>query len=233
MAAADREIARACAPVLPFMIERREEVRSGRMRTLSLALVSAGLFATTNVDDLFLLVGFFSGKSLAHWQVVVGQIVGVAVLIAVSLTAALAALALSPAYVGLLGLVPIDLGLMKFRALRQPPHPGEQPSPGRANVKGAGAFGVAAVTIASGGDNIGVYTPFLASQTPEQIAVTIGIFAFLTILWCFVAWRLVAHRTLGGSIRRFGPIILPIVLIALGASILYGSGAGKLVARFL
>ena len=71
------------------------------MGHISLALVAAGLFATTHVDDLFLLVGFFSDRNLAPWQVVLGQIIGVAVLIAISLSAALAALAFSPSYVGL------------------------------------------------------------------------------------------------------------------------------------
>src|SRR5258707_639891 len=88
------------------------------MRTSSLALVSVGLFATTNIDDLFLLVGFFSDRSLSHSRVILGQIPGVAVIVASSLAAALAALAVSPAYVGLLGILPVFLGVARFRGLR-------------------------------------------------------------------------------------------------------------------
>ncbi len=82
---------------------------------ISLVLVAAGLFATTNVDDLFLLVGFSADRNLAPWQVGLGQIIGVGVLIAISLFAALAALAFSPSYVGLLGFAPIILGALKIR----------------------------------------------------------------------------------------------------------------------
>jgi cadmium resistance protein CadD (predicted permease) len=201
------------------------------MGTKSLALVSVGLFATTNIDDLFLLVAFFSDIRLSRSHVVLGQIAGVALIVAASLTAALAALAFSPAYVGLLGVAPIFLGVAKLRTLlghlREVGHPQSE----QANVKRGGALGVAAVTVASGGDNIGVYTPYFATQTRDEIAVTIAIFGVLTIFWCFIAQLLVNHRVLGGTIRGIGPIVSPFVLIALGLSILYSSGLGDLIAR--
>jgi cadmium resistance protein CadD (predicted permease) len=199
------------------------------MGHISLALVAAGLFATTNVDDLFLLVGFFSDRNLAPWQVVLGQIFGVGVLIAISLTAALAALAFSPAYVGLLGFAPIILGALKFRALLIRGGEADSPAERRGQLTSGGALGVALVTIASGADNIGVYTPFLAAQTPTQIAVIVFIFILLTVVWCFAARWLVAHRAIGTFLRRVAPIILPIVLVVLGASILYATGAGTLI----
>src|SRR6202046_918760 len=119
------------------------------MGHLSLAFVAAGLFATTNVDDLFHLVGFFSDKNLVARQVVLGQILGVAVLIAISLSAALAALAFSPSYVGLLGFAPIILGAAKIRALFVDERAAESPAEHRGRLTSAGSAGVALVTIAS------------------------------------------------------------------------------------
>jgi cadmium resistance protein CadD (predicted permease) len=203
------------------------------MGRISLALVAAGLFATTNVDDLFLLVGFFSDKNLAPWQVVLGQIIGVAVLIAISLSAALAALAFSPSYVGLLGFAPIVLGALKFRALLFDERGADSPVERRGRLTSGGAPGVALVTIASGADNIGVYTPFLAAQTPTQIAVIIFVFGALTILWCFAARWVVARRTMGTLLRSAAPIVLPVVLILLGVTILYTSGAGAFVLQLI
>jgi cadmium resistance protein CadD (predicted permease) len=203
------------------------------MGHLSLALVAAGLFATTNVDDLFLLVGFFSDRNLAPWQVVLGQIVGVSVLIAVSLSAAVAALAFSPSYVGLLGFAPIVLGAWKLRTLLVDGRAAKSPAESRGRLKSVGAPGVALVTIASGADNIGVYTPFLAAHTPAQIAIIVFVFGALTVGWCFAARRLVADRAIGTLLRRAAPIVLPFVLVALGASILYASGAGALIMHFV
>jgi cadmium resistance protein CadD (predicted permease) len=203
------------------------------MGHLSLALVAAGLFATTNVDDLFLLVGFFSDRNLAPWQVVLGQIVGVSVLIAVSLAAAIAALAFSPSYVGLLGFAPIVLGAWKFRTLLVDGRAAKSLAESRGRLKSVGAPGVALVTIASGSDNIGVYTPFLAARAPAQIAVIVFIFILLTVVWCFAARWLVAESAIGTFLRRVAPIVLPIVLIVLGASILYATGAGALIMKFV
>jgi cadmium resistance protein CadD (predicted permease) len=202
------------------------------MGHISLALVAAGLFATTNVDDLFLLVGFFSDRNLAAWQVVLGQILGVAVLIAISLSAALAALAFSPSYVGLLGFAPIILGAAKIRALFVDERAAESPAEHRGRLTSAGSAGVALVTIASGADNIGVYTPFLAAQTSMQIAVIVFVFLALTATWCFAARWLVSHRAIGTFLRSAAPIVSPVVLIVLGVSILYTTGAGALIVRF-
>jgi cadmium resistance protein CadD (predicted permease) len=199
------------------------------MGHISLALVAAGLFATTNVDDLFLLAGFFSDRSLAPWQVVVGQIIGVAVLIAISLSAALAALAFSPSYVGLLGFAPIVLGALKFRALLVEGRSADSPAERRGRLTSGGAPGVALVTIASGADNIGVYTPFLAAQTPTQTVVVIFVFIALTVVWCFAARWLVSHRAIGTFLQSAAPIVLPVVLILLGVTILYTSGAGAFI----
>jgi cadmium resistance protein CadD (predicted permease) len=203
------------------------------MGYLSLALVAAGLFATTNVDDLFLLVGFFSDRNLAAWQVVLGQILGVAVLIAISLSAALAVLALSPSYVGVLGFAPIILGAFKIRDLFMDDRDGDSPAERRGRLTSGGAAGVALVTIASGADNIGVYTPFLATQTYTQIAVIVFVFIALTVVWCFTARWLVSHRAIGTFLRSASPIVSPIVLIVLGVSIVYTTGAGALMAQFV
>jgi cadmium resistance protein CadD (predicted permease) len=199
----------------------------------SLALVAAGLFATTNVDDLFLLVGFFSDRNLASWQIVLGQILGVAVLIAISLSAALAALAFSPSYIGLLGFAPIILGAFKIWGLFVDERAADSPAERRGRLTSGGSIGVALVTIASGADNIGVYTPFLAAQMPTQIAIIVFVFIALTIVWCVAARWLVSHRAIGTFLKSAAPIVSPVVLIVLGVSILYTTGAGALVTQFV
>ena len=195
------------------------------MSAISLVTVSAGIFAATNVDDLFVLVGFLSDPSLPRRRIVAGQVIGIAILVGLSLAAALAALALSPAYVGLLGVAPVIIGIMKLSRLRKSDEAG-----GR---RGGGSLQVAAVTIANGGDNIGVYTPIFASQTLAEMVVTVTVFAALTFVWCFVALLIVAQPNIGRPVRRYGHILLPIVLIALGAVILYRSDAIHLAMRFV
>jgi cadmium resistance protein CadD (predicted permease) len=188
----------------------------------SLVLLSIGAFISTDIDDLFLLVGFFSDRSFSRRSIFTGQILGIASLVAISLAAAFAALAISPAHVGLLGLAPIIIGIGKLLRLGKIEDEG-QPTAG-------GVLQVAAITIVNGGDNIAAYTPIFANQTPEEIIATVAIFGALTILWCFAAWWLVRRAALGKPLRRHGHVLLPFILIGLGLLILYRSGAFGLAA---
>jgi len=85
---------------------------------------------------------------------------------------------------------------------------------------------VAGVTIANGGDNLGVYIPLFASAT-GAIPIYAAIFAVMTALWCWIGYRLVRNRWVGERLRRYGHLLLPYVLIALGLYIL--SGARELI----
>ena len=80
---------------------------------------------------------------------------------------------------------------------------------------------VAAVTVANGGDNLGVYIPLFAAE-PYAIPAFALIFGVMTALWCALARVLIGHRILGESIRHYGHWVLPLVLVALGIYILLG-----------
>ena len=189
------------------------------MNFISLTLLSTGAFVSTNVDDLFLLVGFFSDRSFSRHHVFAGQILGMAAIVAISLTAASAALAISPQRVGLLGVAPIVIGIGKLLRLRKEEE--EQPT-------ATGIIQVATVTIVNGGDNIAAYTPIFATQGSREIIATLVIFAVLTLVWCVAALGLVRHTALGKPLRNYGHVLLPFILIGLGGLILYRSGAVNL-----
>jgi cadmium resistance protein CadD (predicted permease) len=187
---------------------------------LSLALLATGAFISTNIDDLFLLVGFFSDRSFSRGQVFAGQILGMAAIVAISMAAASAALAISPQGVGLLGILPIVIGIRKLLRLEKIEE--------EEQLTAVGILQVAAVTIVNGGDNIAAYTPIFATQGYREMSATLAIFAALTFLWCFAALWLVRHTAWGKPLRRYGHILLPFILIGLGGIILYRSGALRL-----
>lgn len=201
------------------------------MTTISLIALSVIVFATTNIDDIFVLVSFFADPALRRWHVVAGQILGIACLIGISVTAALVALAIPADEIGLLGFLPIVLGLIKLWALLRGADKSERFR--RAGESHAKVLTVAAVTIGNGGDNIGVYTPLFATQTLGQSAITIAAFSVMTIVWCLVAGLIVHYPLLGKPIRRYGGFALPFVLIGLGGVILYKSGAADLLMSVL
>jgi len=145
--------------------------------------------------------------------VVAGTYLGIGALYAASIVAAFFAAAIPSGYVALLGLVPLALGLQLLFTKRGP----DQPPPAA-----QGVLAVAGINLAAGGDNVGVYTPLFATTAGETIAIYGAVFALLTGALCWAAHRLVTHPALGAPLRRWGPRLVPWVLVALGLGILAG-----------
>jgi cadmium resistance protein CadD (predicted permease) len=184
---------------------------------LALLALAVTLFVSTNVDDLVVLIGFFADRKVRARDIVAGQYAGLAVLFAVSAAGSLLSLVIPKAYLGLLGIFPILIGIRKLIALR---HDNAENEP---NTRGS-IMGVALVTIANGGDNIGIYMPSFAVHSAGQIAVIAIIFVAMTALWCLLAHWMVSHPKLGAPLRRYAHIIAPLILIALGLSIIHNAG---------
>src|SRR3954471_9832639 len=81
---------------------------------LSILGLATVAFISTNIDDIFLLVGFFSDRSFAVSRVVLGQYLGIGSLVVISAFCAFVSLSVAPAYVGLLGVLPILIGGKKL-----------------------------------------------------------------------------------------------------------------------
>ncbi|WP_286203072.1 cadmium resistance transporter [Rhizobium lusitanum] len=190
------------------------------------------LFVSTNVDDIFVLLGFFIDPKFRTRQIVIGQYLGVAALCGASLLASMISLVIPATYIGLLGFAPILLGLKKLWEWRKGPEIGDDPQNHNGASLGHGKIAaVAMVTIANGGDNISIYTPLFATRTMSEITVIVAIFALLTAMWIGAAHYLVNHRTIGAPIRRYGNRVVPFVLVALGMLIIHEAGTIELLRR--
>lgn len=193
------------------------------MEHLSTIALATVLFVSTNIDDVFILLGFFSDPAYKPRQIVLGQYLGIAALVAVSILASLISLVLPPAYVGLLGLLPVAIGIKKLIELRRGGENDDESDDGPGpRWRGLGQVGaVAGVTIANGGDNLGIYTPVFATSKLPALIVIVVVFAVLVTVWLGVAHWLVNHRALGAPIRHFGHLVTPFVLVAVGVAVLY------------
>lgn len=83
------------------------------IKTIITALIS---FGSTNLDDIFILMLFFSqvNNIMKRRHVILGQFIGISILIAISIIGALGLSVIQHKYVGLLGLVPIYLGIKAY-----------------------------------------------------------------------------------------------------------------------
>jgi len=201
------------------------------LNIFSAAALGAIVFVSSNVDDMLLLFGFFADPKFRGRDIVLGQYLGMGALYLASALASLGSLVLDRAYVGLLGAVPIAIGVK--RLIGQKSGYARSPSqPARAAKSGVvgPTLTVAAVTIASGADNLGIYIPLFATQSRQAIAVMGAMFVLMTALWCIVAHWLVWHPALGATIRRYGHRVMPYALIGLGLFILAQSDSWRLLA---
>ncbi len=182
--------------------------------------VAIALFASTNIDDVFVLIGFFSDPRYRPRQIVIGQCLGIAALVLASLVGALLSLVVPPAWLGLLGLVPVALGFRRLLALRADAE--DEPATWTASI--GNALAMAGVTIAHGGDNLGIYIPVFATSSGPRLGLFVAVFAVMTALWLGLAHWLVRHPALGAPIRRIGRIATPVVLIGIGVMVLVEAG---------
>lgn len=193
-----------------------------------------GLFAVTNIDDIVILALFF-GQAIGRnnvLRIVIGQYVGFSAILAASILGALGAGLLPETAIPYLGLLPLALGLraawkawherrcrtardINAEDNREAFHGG-----GEQGVIGPGVMGVALVTLANGGDNIGVYVPVFTTTGVGGLVTYTAVFPLLVAVWC-VAGHFCARRPLvARAISRWGHILLPVVLISMGLIIL-------------
>jgi cadmium resistance transport/sequestration family protein len=190
-------------------------------------------FVATNLDDVVVLMVFFGQINPAGRvrNIVAGQYLGFALLILLSLPGYFGGRLLPPQWIGLLGLVPLGIGI---KLLFAGSSPNEETTSTQAvsssRLSGFLTFvppqilQVAAVTVANGGDNIGIYVPLFASKNLGGLLTILGVFAVMVGVWCYLAWRLIRQPLIGQMFNQYGDRLVPGVFIILGGYILWESG---------
>jgi cadmium resistance transport/sequestration family protein len=198
-----------------------------------LTAISTGItaFTATNLDDILILLLFFSQVNAVFRRrhIVFGQFLGFTALVLASLPGFFGRLIFPPDWIGMLGLLPIAIGLSRLL------NPETDDSEAEAELEQSEnsffssflspqTYSVAAVTVANGGDNIGIYVPLFASNTLESLAVILAVFFAMVGVWCYAAYRLIQMRAIADTLTRYGNQLVPFVLIGLGIAILVKSG---------
>ncbi|CUS03920.2 Cadmium resistance transporter [Candidatus Promineifilum breve] len=189
------------------------------MNWLPLIALGVTAFAATNVDDSLLLLLLFGDRRFRARHVFVGQAVGIGLLVLISLLVALLALAIPGRLIGLLGLLPILIGGRELLARRDGGPEEAAPSATavtRATPGWRRAASVAGLTLANGGDNIGVYAPLFAARPPAQTGLLLVVLAVMLVGWLFGAFYLARYSPIAPRMRRVGTTLAPWAFIILG-----------------
>jgi cadmium resistance protein CadD (predicted permease) len=183
--------------------------------------LAAGAFAGTNVDNAVVTVAMVAAAPPERARRIArGQMAGFCVLVLAAIAMAALLFEIPTRVIGLLGLVPLTLGVRALLALR---HPEERTRVVRRAV-GSGFFAAAVVTLGAGGDNLAVYIPLFRVDRVAGTAETLVVFAvgeFLLTL--FVLWA-GQHPRLRAAVTAFGVFAAPILYCAIGLLVLFEAG---------
>ena len=197
-------------------------------------IISAiGVYISTSIDYLIVLIILFAqlSQNKQKWHIYAGQYLGTGLLVGVSLVAAYVVNFVPEAWmVGLLGLIPIYLGI-RFAIVGE----GEEEIIERLEQSKANQlfWTVTLLTIASGGDNLGIYTPYFASLDWAQTLVALLVFAIGVIIFCELSRVLSSIPLISETIEKYERIIVPLVFIPLGLYIMYENGTIETFLNFI
>ena len=207
----------------------------------SVIAVWAFAYVVTNLDDLLVLTLFFAHPEYRVRNVVIAEYLGIAALFAGCLAVARGTVFLPEAWIGLLGLVPILVGVRALfgegalvdadsdsESAQEAESRWTKALPGTAFVPRDLAV-VWLVTVANGGDNLAVYVPLFRTQAFEHLPVVAGVFVVLIGVWCALGWYAGRRPMVGQALHRYSHLLLPYTLIALGIYVLVTSGSPALL----
>lgn len=180
-------------------------------------LIACAAFVATNIDGLLVLIALFADPNIAARDVVVGESLGMALIVLGSYCAAVGLVAIAGAWIKYLGLVPIAIGVVRLLLLlrfqRGDTEPASRPRTGNILI-------VTAIVLGNGGDNLATYISLFANLPRLRILVCVIVFGALTALWCALGHFLVGRSAAGKQVRRWGRRVLPFLMIVLGLRIL-------------
>ena len=198
------------------------------MQTVLLSAIV--VFISTSIDDLVLLILFHSQANtrMQRISILVGQILGIGVLVGISLVGSyLASRMLEGWVIGLLGFIPIILGIRAMLSKEESKE--EATRTGRKSLLAT----VTLVTIASGGDNLGIYIPWFATLDGAYLGLTMLVFLVFTLIFWSLGYLLANQSHIKTLLSRFSAVLVPVVFLLLGLIILSENGTfAKLASLF-
>lgn len=213
-----------------------------------IATIKIGLAVAvaTTFDDNIYLTAFFSevNRTFRPKHIVVGELLGFTALIVVSLAGFLMGQAIPSTWTGLLGILPILIGLNNLLNLNKDDSDEDKSANLKRNSKFRGfdsrqrslwevirdpqTYRVSAVTISNGGNNLGIYIPLFASSSVQNLTVIIPVCYLIVCCWLFMSYTLTHQPGIAFILSRYARKIFPFVLMWLGFRILLDSESYRL-----
>jgi cadmium resistance protein CadD (predicted permease) len=200
--------------------------------------VAVAAFVGTNVDNCLVTMAMVAGAppERAH-RIAAGQVLGFALLVAVAAGAAAVLFEFSAAAVGLLGLVPLAIGVRGLVGLRRQRVAAKLGEAGGGRHRwrpadrrvGRSLIAAALVTIAAGGDNLAAYIPLFRVGGASNFASIAIVFVIGEVAVTALILAGGRHPTARDQMTRLGTVAVPVLLCVVGVLVLVQAGTFSLL----
>jgi cadmium resistance protein CadD (predicted permease) len=182
--------------------------------------VAAGAYIATNLDNLVLLVLLLTRYRNHTPNVIAGYFVCMLILGFTGFWIGKAANIAPVEYLGLLGLVPISIGVIGIVRLYR--GKAEAPAANEKSTDGVQTAFMATLIsqLGNGADTIVTFGALFADSMPSADILIMLTLAAMAVIFVLVAIYAIRHPKLNESIRRYGHRVTPFILIIVGAYIL-------------
>lgn len=186
--------------------------------SISTLAVGIAAYASTNLDNLLVLVALLASPGLGRKAVMAGHAAGVAVVcLAIVVLAAMPEFA-DPRRVGLLGIVPLAVGGYRLLALLRQRGVPDDGLPRR--PRGSGLGQACALQISGSADTLAVFGPLLI-DTSAQARPALGLtFLASAAVMALAGLALADRRPITAALSRGGAWTAPAVMILVGIYVL-------------
>jgi cadmium resistance transport/sequestration family protein len=187
-------------------------------------IASVAIFIATSVDELVVLTTMFAyaERRNAVAQVYVGQLISQVVLLTISVLAASGIATISQKGIGLLGIVPIILGIRIL--LGGDEDDDAQETANRLGSRANFTLTVGLIAIGGGSEELAVFIPYLGSLAMPDLIVALVTLVLLVPAWCRLSQWIASIERIHGMITRYQRILVPVVFIGLGMFVIVDSG---------
>jgi len=188
------------------------------MEILNIIALSTMAFISANTDGMIIAIAYLTDPNYDSRNILYGQIIGFWFLTIVSFVLAQTLFFIPKESARWLGIIPIVFGITKLLKYSRR----DTIKPANIAPRGRQIQEISVLTVATGADDVIAYTPIFATRTFHEVTILSIVFVAMTIIWWMVAKWLADHGIVRKVVSKGGPILVPLLIIALGVIIISG-----------
>lgn len=190
------------------------------IEAITITAVTAAAFVATNMDNLVLLVAFYSRYKKQVKTVTAGYVCGMLLIGVLSYVIGKGGDWISTNYLGMLGIIPMSIGVIGLIQLFTPKTDNKSTAAHWRRNQKAIYFAVLMTQLSNGTDTIITLSVLLADSADKMDYFIALAFVVMILLFSALANYSLKHPGVSHFLDRFGRYLTPVILVLVGWYIL-------------